>query len=91
MKILIAVPTFENITPDTFRSIYGLNQAGCECVFNFIRGYDCAAARNNIAREALNVQADYVLMVDNDVVLPYNALRQGKGATYGVPLAIFHF
>lgn len=74
MKILIAVPTFENITPDTFRSIYGLNQAGCECVFNFIRGYDCAAARNNIAREALNVQADYVLMVDNDVVLPPDAL-----------------
>lgn len=74
MKILIAVPTYETISPDTFRSIYGLDKAGQECVFDFVRGYDCATARNNIAQEALNISADYVLMVDNDVVLPPDAL-----------------
>ena len=74
MKILIAVPTFETITPDTFKTIYGLDKAGHWCVFDFIRGYDCATARNNIAQQALNEGADYVLMIDNDVTLPPDAL-----------------
>ena len=74
MKILIAVPTFENIYPDTFKSIYDLDTSGHEVSFEFVRGYDCATARNNIARLALDKKADYVLMVDNDVVLPKDAL-----------------
>ncbi len=74
MKILIAVPTFENIFPDTYRSIWTLDKAGHDIDFEFVRGYDCATARNNIAQMALSVNADYVLMVDNDVVLPEDAL-----------------
>lgn len=74
MKILIAVPTFENIYPDTFKSIYDLDKAGHECVFEYVRGYDCATARNRIAQISLDIGADYVLMVDNDVVLPKDAL-----------------
>jgi len=74
MKIFIAVPTYENIYPDTFKSIYGLDPAGNWLVFDFIRGYDCAAARNQIGKQALNERADYVLMVDNDVVLPSDVL-----------------
>ena len=74
MKIFIAVPTYENITPDTFKSIYGLQRGANECVFDFIRGYDCATARNNIAQQTLDEHADYVLMVDNDITLPSDAL-----------------
>ena len=74
MKILIAVPTFENIYPDTYKSIYGLDDAGNDLLFDFVRGYDCATARNNIAQCAVNCGADYVLMVDNDVSLPDDAL-----------------
>ncbi len=74
MKILIAVPTFENITPDTFRAVYGLDRGWHICMFDFVRGYDCATARNNIAQMTLDKTADYVLMVDNDVVLPSDAL-----------------
>lgn len=74
MKILVAVPTFENIYPDTFKAIYGLNRGDHDVAFNFVRGYDCATARNRIAQEALDEKADYVLMVDNDVVLPCDAL-----------------
>lgn len=74
MKILVAVPTFENIYPDTFKAIYGLNRGDHDVAFNFVRGYDCATARNRIAQEALDEEADYVLMVDNDVVLPCDAL-----------------
>lgn len=74
MKILIAVPTFENIYPDTFKSIYDLDKCGHDCVFEFVRGYDCATARNKIAQLSMDMEADYVLMVDNDVVLPKEVL-----------------
>lgn len=74
MKILIAVPTFESIFPDTFKSIYDLDDAGHDLQFEYVRGYDVATARNRIAQKAIDLQADYVLMVDNDVVLPENAL-----------------
>ena len=74
MKIFIAVPTYENISPDTFKSIYGLNRGGNWLVFDFVRGYDCAAARNNIALQTEREHADYVLMVDSDMVLPSDAL-----------------
>lgn len=75
MKILIAVPTFETIYPDTYKSIWDLDKCGCDILFDFIRGYDCATARNKIAQRALDCGADYVLMVDNDVVLPEDALK----------------
>lgn len=74
MRILIAVPTFETIYPDTFKSIYDLEKGEHECLFEFVRGYDCATARNKIAQRALDLNTDYVLMVDNDVVLPKDAL-----------------
>ena len=75
MKILIAVPTYETIYPDTFKSIWDWDKCGHNCVFEFIRGYDVAAARNNISKKAIEIDADYVLMVDNDVVLPLDALK----------------
>ena len=74
-KILIAVPTFETIYPDTFQSIYRLDKGGNETDFEFVRGYDVATARNRIAERTIDANADYVLMVDNDVVLPENALK----------------
>jgi len=51
-----------------------LDKAGHECIFEFIRGYDVATARNKIAQRAMDLKTDYVLMVDNDVVLPHDAL-----------------
>lgn len=74
MRILIAVPTFESIYPDTFKSIYDLDVSGHDVAFEFVRGYDCATARNKIVRLAINGGYDYVLMVDNDVVLPKDAI-----------------
>lgn len=74
MEILIAVPTFETIYPDTYKSIWDLDAAGNDLHFEYVRGYDCATARNKIARLALDLNPAYVLMVDNDVVLPKDAL-----------------
>lgn len=74
IKILIAVPTFENIYPDTFKSIYNLEiPEGVTADFTFVRGYDCARARSNIVNAAK--EYDYVFMVDNDTVLPKDALK----------------
>lgn len=75
MKILIAVPTFETIFPDTYKSIWDLDKCGHEVLFDSVRGYDVATARNRVAQKAINLKTDYVLMVDNDVTLPYDALR----------------
>lgn len=76
MKILIAVPTFENIYPDTFKSIFDVDRGEHEVFFEFVRGYDCATARNNIAQKALDMNVDYVLMVDNDVVIPRDTITR---------------
>ena len=73
-RILVAVPTFETIYPDTFESIYNLDCGGNSVVFKFVRGYDCATARNRIAQMSMDLKANYVFMVDNDVVLPKDAL-----------------
>ena len=75
MRILIAVPTFETIYPDTYKGIWDLDRDGHEVLFESVRGYDVATARNRIAQLAINHEADYVLMVDNDVVLPRDALK----------------
>lgn len=87
MKILIAVPTFETIFPDTFKSIYDLDGAGNDLSFEYVRGYDCATARNKIAQKAIDGDFNYVLMVDNDVVLPkdvlVNLLDDAKLVTLG--------
>ena len=74
-KILIAIPTFENIFPDTYKSVWDLDTSGHTADFEFVRGYDCATARNRIVQIAIDRDYDYVLMVDNDVVLPKNALQ----------------
>lgn len=73
MRVMIAVPTFESITPDTFKAIWDLEKP-CECSFEFVRGYDCATARNKIAQKTLDGGYDHVLMVDNDVTPPRDAL-----------------
>lgn len=73
MRVLIAVPTFETILPDTFQSIWDMEKP-CECDFRFVRGYDCATARNRIADTAIEGDYDAVLMVDSDMTLPSDAL-----------------
>lgn len=73
-KILVAVPTYENIYPDTFKSIYELDKGGHEVDFDFIRGYDVANARNQIGKATLDRGYEWVLMVDNDEVLPKDSL-----------------
>jgi len=73
-RILIAVPTFETITPDTFKALWDMEKPPeHEFIFEFVRGYDTASARNNIADRAMALNADYVMMVDSDTTPPGSA------------------
>lgn len=72
MGILIAVPTYENISPECFRAIYNLQ--GNDLTFDYVRGYDCAKARNDIARRALKGGFEYVFMIDSDIIIPPDSL-----------------
>ena len=74
-KILIAVPTFENIKPQCFKSIYGLKRPiGYDLYFDYVSGYDCAKARNQIAKNSMAGEYEYVLMVDSDIQLARDTL-----------------
>ena len=76
-KILIAVPTFENIKPECFKSIYNLiNPKDYLLYFDYIKGYDCARARNEIAKLAIKYDFDYVLMIDSDVNVPRQTINK---------------
>ena len=76
MRILIEVPTYDGrISPVTSESLWRLDRCGHEVDYHARQGYGCAMARNRIAADALNAHYDYVFMVDNDIELPSDALR----------------
>lgn len=75
MKILIAVPTGETIEPECFKAIYELNPAGHELSFDYVRGYDVAEARNQLAIKAIEGGFDYILYVDSDTLIPPDTLK----------------
>lgn len=72
-KVLICVPTYENIMPDTFKAIYDMEKP-CETYFEFVRGYDVATARNNCAKRMLDGDYTHLMLIDNDVTPPKDAL-----------------
>ena len=72
-KVLICVPTYENIMPDTFKAIYDMDKP-CETDFEFVRGYDVATARNNCAQLMLDGDYTHLMLIDNDVTPPKDAL-----------------
>ncbi len=76
MRILIEVPTYDGrISQATSESLWRLDRCGHEVDYKPRQGYGCAMARNRIAADALNAHYDYVMMVDNDIALPHDALR----------------
>lgn len=75
MRILIEVPTYDGrISQATSQSLWTLDRGGHEVDYKPRQGYGCAMARNRIAADALNGGYDAVLMVDNDIELPRDAL-----------------
>jgi len=68
-KILVTVPTFETIFPDTFKCIWDAMKAtkGYEIDFETVRGYSVDRARNLCVHKAIEAGADWILFVDSDM------------------------
>lgn len=76
MRVLIAIPSFDEraVFNSAYRALWSLDAGENELLFECVSGYDCATARNKMAQKALDIGADYLLMVDSDTVLPEDAL-----------------
>jgi len=69
-KVMITVPCYENIYPETLKCIWDLGMHEKEkrlIDFDFVRGYTVDRARNLCVHKAKEAEADYILFVDNDV------------------------
>lgn len=75
-KILIAIPTSQNIHPETFKSIYDLNiPDGFEADFQYFYGYCVDQVRNLIAHYTISNKYDYLFCVDYDMEFDKNTLE----------------
>lgn len=75
MLTLIGIPTANTVEPETLKSIYGLADADTDTSLDILYGFRIDVQRRLLCEEAIRIGADYLLMVDSDVVLPRNALR----------------
>ena len=80
-KILIGIPAFDGVVAQAQQSVFGMiYRAGRD-----LKDYDIAIqvsykreqfrARNNIADAALSNNFDYVLMLDDDMIVPHNLIQ----------------
>ena len=73
MKVFIAVPSMDTI-PALFAQSLALLQRDCEVQICWEVGSLVYHARNNLARQALKTDADYVLWLDSDMVFAPDTL-----------------
>lgn len=79
-RLIVCVPSFDgSVKGKTAESLgnaveFLSERRFYEVGYRFPRGYDIARARNFMARWALEDDADYLLMVDSDMVLPKDAI-----------------
>lgn len=75
-KILIAIPTANDIHPQTFKSIYDLEiPEGCETTFQYFYGYNVDQVRNLIADWTIK-GFDYLFAVDHDMSFAPDTLKK---------------
>ena len=91
MSVLLCVPTYENIAPETFKSIYDLdgNEIHGRPSFEFIRGYGCAQARNRCADKAIKLGFDYLMFVDSDIILPPDAVNSLMSIDSDIAMGVY--
>lgn len=67
-KVLIAIPTAQNIHPETFKSIYDqILPDNCTAHFQYFYGYCIDQVRNLIAHYAIQNRFSHVFFVDYDI------------------------
>lgn len=74
-KILIAVPSMDMVSAQFAQSLATLNKEG-ECVVSFVLGSLIYDSRNKLARQALQVEADYIMWFDSDMMFHPDTLTK---------------
>lgn len=69
MKTLIAIPCMDNVTAPFAHSLATMEKTG-ECVISMNISSLIYDARNQLAAQALKAQADYILWLDSDMIVP---------------------
>lgn len=75
MLTLIGIPTASTVEPETLKAIYGQADADTDTALDIFYGFRIDVQRRLMCEEAIRIGADYLLMVDSDVVIPSTALR----------------
>lgn len=75
MKIFIAVPSLDTVPALFCQSLALLQRAG-DTMIGFEVGSLVYNARNNLARQAIKAEADYVLWLDSDMVFSPDLLQR---------------
>ena len=74
-RVMVSVPSGEGrIKSLAAESLCNMEWGDDDVDFKFVNGYGIELARNKIAELSIKEGYDYVLMVDSDVIVPYNAL-----------------
>lgn len=69
MKTLIAIPCMDNVAAPFAHSLATMEKAG-ECVISMNISSLIYDARNQLAAQALKAEADYILWLDSDMIVP---------------------
>lgn len=75
MKTLIAVPCMDQVAAPFAQSLATMNRIG-ECYVSFLIGSLIYESRNNLAKQAIKVGADYVLWLDSDMIFPTDTMEK---------------
>lgn len=74
-RVLIGITTAETVAHEVMESIYNLDvPENIEVVLRIIHAYNVADGRNDLVNIMFAENCDYLFFVDNDVILPKNAL-----------------
>lgn len=75
MKTLIAIPCMDQVAAGFAQSLAVLNRVG-DCSVSFIVGSLIYDSRNKLAKQAIEVGADYVLWLDSDMIFQPDTLEK---------------
>lgn len=75
MRILIAVPCMDSVPSQFAQSLATLNKVE-ECIIAFQMGSLIYNSRNHLATMAVQLECDYVLWLDSDMVFPSDVLQK---------------
>ena len=75
MNILIAIPCMDMVSARFAQSLATLKKVG-QCTVSFLMGSLIYDSRNKLAGYAVQMEADYMLWLDSDMVFPPDTLER---------------